>query len=153
MDFSDFQEEDAGRRAKRIAQGAEVLGFKRVNAEALQVGQVCSFIYQAKQPGLKGTQLFDSNPTIVFLGVKRSQDGKLYAIGFNANYLTRFVDKSAVILRLKTGTRLPSRFLEEAVHAYRLERIVSSVYKAIDVNVDPVLLSSKALWRYVTSFT
>lgn len=149
----DIKEEDPGRRARRIAQGTEVLGFVKVNASALQVGQVCSFIYDAKTPGLKGTELFDANPTIVFLGVKRSKDRHLYAIGFNANYLTRFVDKSAVILRLQSGTKLPSRFLQEAVHAYRLDRIVSQVYRAIDVAADPILLSSKALWRYVKTIT
>ena len=153
MESSEFKEEDAGRRARRIAQGTEVLGFVKVNASALQVGQVCSFIYDAKTPGLKGTELFDANPTIVFLGIKRSKDRHLYAIGFNVGYLSRFVERSSIILRLQTGTRLPSRFLEEAVHAYRLDRIVSQVYRALDVAADPILLSSKARWRYVKTIT
>jgi hypothetical protein len=142
------RENDQPRRAQRVAQGKEILGYRKVSKpNDVDPGTVLTFIYNAQKPGLKNTSLFDSNPEIVFLGLKKSEEGKLYVVGANAHYLERKVDRGKVILRLRTGTRLPSKLFPQMVHAYRLDKIISPVYRAIDVVADASILLSEAVWK------
>lgn len=137
-------------RASRIARGGEILGYRKVSSPGqVKIGTVLTYIYDAKNGGKKFWGMYDANPEIVYLGLKRSQKGSLYMIGANTHYLERKVDRRKVILRMRTGTRLPSSLFPEMIHAYRLDRVVSPIYRAIDIVADFNVLTSEALWKYV----
>jgi len=140
---------DAAKRAKAIAGGQEILGYVKRDLSGVEAGQVLTFLYDAKSPGKKGTNLFDLNPTIVLLGAKKSKTGVPLIIGANTNYLESVIDKGKVVLRMRTGTKLPSKLLEKMVHAYRLDRVASSFYRALDGAADPAILMSEPLFTYV----
>ena len=72
-------------------------------------------------------------------------------VGFNCNYIDSKLDRGRVILRMRTGFKLPSK-LNLAIHAYRLDRIISPVYRAIDVVQDAAILNSIPEWRAAAGF-
>jgi len=141
------------KRAAIIAQGGTLLGFMPVQKVSdVGIGTVITFLYGSKGPGLKGRSFYDFNPNIIFLGIKESQKGELFAVGFNTHYCDSFVERSTVVLRMRAGLRLPSRLFKQAIKAYRLDRIVgNNIYRAIDVAADPSILASKGLWRAANS--
>lgn len=137
-------------RARRIARGQEVLGYKQVgSASTMEQMNLYSFIYKAEKPGKKHSNVFDANPQIALLSVKRSKSKDLYFIGANTHYWNGFTERSSGILRMQAGLKLPSRLLVSSIHAYRVDRIKSPIYEAIEVAVDPLILTGKPVWERV----
>lgn len=120
----------------------------------ISVGSVITFLYESKGPGVKNRSYYDYNPMIIFLGLRKNKAGKPFAIGFNTHYCEKFVDKGKVILRYRTGLRLPSSLWQDAVKAYRLDRVVTdNIYRAIDVTADASILNTEGVWKAAHSLT
>ena len=142
------------KRAATIARGGNLLGFMPVTGfDQISTGTVITFLYNSKGPGAKKRSYYDFNPLIIFLGLGMSKAGKPFAIGFNTHYCESFVDRSRVILRYRAGLRLPSSLWQDAVKAYRLDRIISPMYRGISIAVDPAILNSEGIWRAANSLT
>lgn len=139
-------------RIERLQKGGEMLGWIRtgVGNSFGGKGDLFTFLYGAKQPGLKGTNLYDYCPQIIYLGAKRNKKKELYVIGANTHYWNGYIEKTKGILRFRSGLRLPTRLIVKSVHAYRVDRIVSPVYRAIDIIVDPAIMTSEPIWRTVS---
>ena len=62
---------DYRQRARRMAQGSEILGFRPMEAPSdAAPGQVLTFIYNSKTSGFKDKGLYDAAPMVISLGVR-----------------------------------------------------------------------------------
>jgi len=136
-------------RLQRIYRGDPILGFRKTKGiRELMPGNLFTFVYDAKTPGLKGTSLFDINPQVILMDI-RSYKGKDVIIGLNTHYLSGFVEKRSTVLGTRRGMTIPKQLIEKACHAYRVNRIRSDIYTAVDLTADASIMLSKPVWQTV----
>ena len=137
--------------SQKLRSGNNTFGLVKKNLGELKENDFISFIYDAKTPGKKGTEMFDANPFLFLLGAKRdNRNGNILITGLNAHYLDFNRDKAKVIASLRLNNRVNRRFYLNLIHCYRLDRVESPLFKVIDVVADAYLLSSSADWKKVS---
>lgn len=132
-------------REEILFEGKHSFLIKKVQLGQVKPGLVIFFEYKAESSGFPKQGLnppypdmYDSLPLIVVTDVSRSKtNNKVLITGCNVNYLNTKFNKGRVVFSLKTSSRIPSKLYKQMVHAYRLDRIQTSLYEIPDVVVDP----------------
>ena len=152
--FDDINE-STERRIKNVDGNTPGLGLVRVNLPELEEFDVITFSYKAESPGFpkKGIQppnpnLYDANPLIVLTEVKMV-NGKRIIYGMNANYLMNRIARGKLILANRREKYVSKSLYERMIHAYRLDRIKSNLYRPRNVVLDKDLLTSLGNWKQV----
>jgi len=121
----------------------------------LEPGDAITFVYQAESPGFPkpglsplNENVYDANPFVVLTDVKRIK-GKVIVYGLNVNYLRSRMDRGKTVLSLRLDRSISKRNYVQMIHAYRLDRLQSSIYKAVNIISDKEILTTIPLWREV----
>lgn len=144
--------------SSRIRSGRNSFGLVKKDLQELKPYDFISFLYEAKTPGVSKVHnldesLYDANPFLFLLRARRdNKTGKILVTGLNAHYLSFTTDKARVIASLRLNNRVNKRYYQKLIHTYRLDRIKSPLFKAVDVIADAYLLKSGADWTSVNDF-
>jgi len=153
--FSSQRPDGAARRTLKIKRGGEIFGFVEKSLGEIDSGDFLTFIYEADKAGTnKQTHLmenlYDANPFIYVLEAKRNKtDGRIIITGLNTNYLHFKREKARIVASLNILNRTQKSLYKRMIHTYRLDRVKSPLFKAVDVVADAMLLTSTADWQSI----
>jgi hypothetical protein len=144
-------------RLRNLASGTNILGSKPISSfTEIEDGDVIQFLYRAETPGYPSTErnpsrrhLYDYAPLVYVSKVERSKNRKVLITGANIHYLPMKVDKGKVIASINILNRVPTSLYKKTVHAYRVDRLKSKIYKVLDIAIDAQMLLSFPEWKDV----
>ena len=131
-------------------------GLTKKSLNELSPADFITFVYKAESPGVNkkthgiDAKIYDATPFIYLLDVKRSKNNILLT-GLNSNYLNFAREKARVLVSIRLNGRMNRKFYQQCIHSYRLDRIQSSLYRAVDLVADAYLLKLSANFRDVES--